>query len=82
MSKTRITHGELKNQLRTGITKFYFEKIDGSLRPAYGTTKTDEIPFDQQPSGEGTPVRGITPFFDIQNEKWRSVSERSQIWQG
>lgn len=82
MSKARITHGELRLKLREGIVKFFFEKKDGELRPAYGTTDLEEIPFDQHPSGVGSRATGTTPFFDIQKEKWRSVSESSQVWEG
>jgi hypothetical protein len=82
MSKSRITHNELRIKLTEGIIKFFFEKKDGELRPAYGTTNIEDIPFEHRPSGVGTRANRITPFFDIQKQRWRSVSETSQVWEG
>jgi len=81
MAKRKVTHTGLRNLLQTGIVKFYFQKRDGELREAYGTTKLDDIPFDKRPRGGRAP-NGVTPFFCIQNQEWRSVSERSEVWEG
>jgi len=82
MAKSKITHTGLKELLTTGIIKFYFKKVDGELREAYGTTKLEDIPFDKRPKGTGRRPTGITPFFCIQNQEWRSVSESSDVWEG
>ena len=82
MAKEKVTHSGLKELLKTGIIKFYFQKRDGGLREAYGTTQLSEIPFDKRPSGTGRRPTGITPFFCIQNQDWRSVSESSDVWEG
>ena len=81
MAKKQVTHTGLRELLRNGIVKFYFQKRDGELREAYGTTKLDDIPFDKRPRGGRAP-NGVTPFFCIQSQEWRSVSERSEVWEG
>ena len=81
MAKKQVTHTGLRELLRNGIVKFYFQKRDGELREAYGNTKLDDIPFDKRPRGGRAP-NGVTPFFCIQSQEWRSVSERSEIWEG
>lgn len=35
---------KLKAEMKKRIVKFYFQKIDGSLREAYGTTNPETIP--------------------------------------
>jgi|TARA_R110000772_G_C13154811_1_gene425370 hypothetical protein len=82
MAQSKVTHTGLKELLQTGIVKFFFQKRDGELREAYGTTKLSEIPFDKRPKGTGRRPSGITPFFCIQNQEWRSVSEVSEVWKG
>lgn len=81
MAKKQVTHTGLKELLRNGIVKFYFQKRDGELREAYGTTRLNEIPFNKRPRGGRAP-NGVTPFFCIQSQEWRSVSERSEVWEG
>ena len=35
---------KLKAKMKLGIVKFYFKKVDGSLREAYGTLKVSLVP--------------------------------------
>ncbi len=81
MAKSRLSVTRLRELLQTGIIKFYFQKLDGELREAYGTTKLDDIPFDKRPKG-GMAPSSIVPFFCIQSGEWRSVSSRSEVWKG
>lgn len=81
MSKVKLTIERLRELLSSGVVKFYFQKTNGELREAYGTTKLDEIPFDKRPRGGNAP-NGTVPFFCIQTQEWRSVSIRSEIWGG
>jgi len=81
MAKSRLSTTGLRELLQTGIVKFYFQKRDGELREAYGTTKLDDIPFDKRPRGGRAPSNTV-PFFCIQSGEWRSVSISSEIWKG
>lgn len=44
---------KLKAEMKKRIVKFYFQKIDGSLREAYGTMNPDIIPA---PTGTRKPA--------------------------
>ena len=46
---------ELKKALNEGVVLFQFQKIDGSLRDARGTTCPELIPTDNMPKGVRTP---------------------------
>ena len=46
---------KLKAEMKKRIVKFYFQKIDGSLREAYGTMNPDIIPA---PTGTRKPEIG------------------------
>jgi len=81
MAKSKLSTTGLRELLQTGIVKFYFQKRNGELREAYGTTKLDEIPFDKRLKEGRAPNRTV-PFFCIQSGEWRSVSESSEIWKG
>ena len=81
MAKSKLSATGLRELLQTGIVKFYFQKRDGELREAYGTTKLDEIPFNKRPKRGRAPNHTV-PFFCIQSGEWRAVSESSEIWKG
>jgi len=74
----QITPGELKNLLSEGKVKFSFEKLDGTLREAEGTTNLEMVPKGQHPRG-GTGPTG-TCFFDLEKSAWRCISLDSRIF--
>jgi len=39
---------KLKAKMYKGIVKFYYQKVDGSLREAYGTLPTVQVYFDTE----------------------------------
>ena len=45
---------KLKVAMRTKIVKFRYQKIDGSIREAFGTT--DASRYEYQPTGNGYPL--------------------------
>ena len=46
---------DLRKALNEGIVLFQFQKIDGTLRPARGTTCPDLVPTPDTPKGVRTP---------------------------
>ena len=76
---------ELKQALNEGIVIFQFQKIDGTLRQARGTTCPDLIPTDDMPKGKRTPEqqaaynRQTVAFYDIDRKAWRSMRIET-IW--
>lgn len=61
---------KLKARLHTGIVKFYFQKVDGSIREAYGTLKSDLLPPTQ---GNDTRKKNDTVqvYFDTEAQNYR-----------
>jgi len=74
-----ISHESLKERLHIGPVKFFFRKVGGDLRPAFGTTDLNRIPSSGQPKGGAKPP-GVTPFFDLEKNMWRSVAHSQEIW--
>ena len=70
---------DLKKALYEGIVIFQFQKIDGTLRPARGTTCPDLVPAPDTPKGARTPEqqaaynRSTVTFFDIDKKAWRCM---------
>jgi len=70
---------DLRKALSEGVVLFSFQKIDGSLREARGTTCHDLIPTDNVPKGKRTPLqqaayeRQTVTFYDIDKKAWRSM---------
>ena len=60
---------KLKAAMRSGIVKFYFRKVDGTLREAYGTLKAELLP-----KTEGTgrkPGDTVQVYYDIEKQAYR-----------
>jgi len=74
----QITPEELKNLLSEGKVKFSFEKLDGTLREAEGTTNSEMIPSSQHPQGGKGPTG--TCFYDLEKQAWRCISLDSKIY--
>lgn len=78
-SMTPITHDSLRSRLHQGAVTFYFRKVNGELRRAFATTDLARIPRTGQPKG-GTKPPGVTPFFDLEKNLWRSISQTQEVW--
>lgn len=76
---------DLRKALYEGIVIFQFQKIDGTLREARGTTCPDLVPSDDVPKGTRTPEqkaayrRQTVAFYDIDRKAWRSMRIET-IW--
>lgn len=53
---------KLKAEMKKRIVKFYFQKIDGSLREAYGTTNPETIPATTGTRNPETRRHGTNVF--------------------
>lgn len=66
--KTAWRNIKLKKAMAKGIVKFYFQKIDGTLREAYGTLKDSLVP----PTGGNRKFNATTQtYFDTEKQEWR-----------
>lgn len=60
---------KLKAALQKGIVKFYFTKVDGSLREAYGTLKESLLP---ETKGTGRkPSDTVQVYYDTEKQEFR-----------
>lgn len=61
---------KLKQELNKRIVKFYFQKINGEIREAWGTLASDKIP-----AIAGTDNRkkndSVQTYYDTVKEEWR-----------
>lgn len=61
---------KLKAQMMKGIVRFYFRKVDGTIREAYGTLRTDLMP---EIKGEDSRRKNDTvqTYFDTERQEFR-----------
>ena len=69
---------KLKKAMAARIVKFYFQKVDGSIREAYGTLKTDLIPAV---SGNDTRKKNDTVqvYFDTERQEYRCFKRANLV---
>ncbi len=60
---------KVRTAMISRIVKFYFLKIDGTTREAYGTLRSDIVP----PTGDSDRKKNdsVQVFFDTEKEAWR-----------
>ena len=70
---------KLKLSMTKGIVKFYFQKVDGSLREAYGTLSDSIIP-----AIAGTDDRKrndtIQTYYDTERQGWRCYKKLNIVY--
>ena len=62
----------LKDKMKNGIAHFVFQKKDGSLREAWGTTNRSRAEKYINGNGVTREAFATTAFFDIEVGDWRS----------
>lgn len=69
---------KLKAAMKNRIVKFYFQKVDGSVREAYGTLKDNLIPAiastDNRKRNDTVQV-----FYDTEKQEWRCFKKANLI---
>lgn len=69
---------ELVSRMKEAIVKFYFTKVDGSMREAYGTLREDLLP--ELKGGRSTPANDtVQVYFDTEKESWRSFKRANLV---
>jgi uncharacterized protein YjbJ (UPF0337 family) len=75
--KCAWTNIKLKAALKTRICKFYFEKIDGTIREAFGTLADNLMPAV---TGAGRKVNEtVQTYFDTEKQEWRCFKKANLI---
>lgn len=74
--KTAWANIKLKAALSKRVVKFYFQKVDGSLREAYGTLMSERIP-----ETKGTKKTNGTcqVYFDTEKDEWRCFKKANLV---
>lgn len=67
---------KLKAALGKRVVKFYFQKVDGSLREAYGTLMSDRIP---ETKGEKKTADTCQVYFDTEKDEWRCFKKANLV---
>lgn len=69
---------KLKSQMKSKIVKFYFKKVDGSVREAYGTLNEKLMP-----TITGTDKRAkndtVQTYFDTERKEFRCYKKANLI---
>ena len=74
---------KLKKELQNGIVRFHFQKVDGSIREAWGTLKTNLIPNINAANINAANNRAqnatIQVYFDTEKKEWRSFKKLNLV---
>ena len=63
---------KLKAEMALKIVKFYFQKVDGTMREAYGTLNAKLIPSEFLTGGTNRKANDtVQVFFDTERGEWR-----------
>ena len=62
---------KLRTAMKSRIVKFYFLKVDGSVREAYGTLKETLIPSHSDGQSSRRKNDTVQTFFDTEKSEWR-----------
>jgi len=62
---------KLRAAMQQRICKFYFLKVDGSVREAYGTLKETLIPSHSDGQSSRRKNDTVQTFFDTEKSEWR-----------
>ena len=67
--KTAWLNTKLRKAMTAGIVKFYYQKVDGSIREAYGTLAERMVP-PTLGTGKKTSAT-VQTYFDTEKAEWR-----------
>ena len=68
---------KVKAQMKSRIVKFYFQKVDGSIREAYGTLKESLIPATAGSDRKRNDT--VQTYFDTEKEAWRCFKKANLL---
>ena len=68
---------KVKAQMKKRIVKFYFQKVDGSIRQAYGTLKENLIPATAGSDRKRNDT--VQTYYDTEKGEWRCFKKANLI---
>ncbi|UFK27443.1 hypothetical protein [Elizabethkingia phage TCUEAP2] len=75
--KTAWKNVKLKNEMKNKIVKFYFSKVDGSIREAFGTLKAELLP--ETKGTDRKPNDTIQTYFDTEIQEFRCFKKANLV---
>lgn len=75
--KTAWKNVKLKLAMQTKIVKFYFSKVDGSTREAFGTLKADLLPETKGTDRKSNDT--IQTYFDTEIQEFRCFKKANLV---
>lgn len=72
-------NAKLKTKLHKGIVKFYFQKVDGSIRQAYGTLRVDLLPKHTDTDSGRVPSEAVQVYFDTEKQAFRCFRKENLV---
>ena len=61
------------------VVKCRFQKIDGSIREAIGTTNLKFIPIEHHPKNPANIQQNQISYFDLESYSWKSMTINTQF---
>lgn len=68
---------KVKAAMKLGIVKFWFTKVDGSLREAYGTLKEGMMPTTQNSGRKANDT--VQVYYDTEKEEFRCFKRANLV---
>ena len=68
---------KLKAAMKQRVVKFYFKKVDGSVREAYGTLKENLIPATSGDSKKKNDT--VQVYFDTERQEYRCYKKANLL---
>lgn len=75
--KKAWANARLKAKMATGIARFAFEKVDGTIREAWGTLATNIVPAT---NGNRRENPTLQTYFDTEKGAWRCYKVANILW--
>lgn len=76
--RTAWTNIKLRVAMKERIVKFYFQKVDGSIREAYGTLKDSLLP-DSKGTDNRKKSDTVQTYFDTERGEFRCFKKANLI---
>lgn len=75
--KAAWANAKLRLAMRERIVKFYYQKVDGSIREAYGTLKEILIPATAESGRKKNDT--VSVYFDTEKGEWRCFKKANLL---
>lgn len=75
--KTAWRNVKLKSAMKAKIVKFYFSKVDGSIREAFGTLKPEMLP--ESKGTDRKPNDTVQTYFDTEVGEYRCFKKANLV---